>query len=98
MEIDNECDRLLDLIADFKTDVGIKEEQLEQLLDHNKEMVEIAEVLEQAAHSKKEDIAALKHKVEEANKTVSDTQRDLTKTLQDLHMTKNKLGKYSKLE
>ena len=39
------ADTIMNLIDDFKTDVSIKEQQLEQLLDHNKEMVDIAEVL-----------------------------------------------------
>ena len=58
------ADNLMDMIDDFKTDVDIKEQQLEQLLDHNKEMVEIAEVLGHAAISNKEDIAGLRHKLE----------------------------------
>ena len=58
------ADNLMDMIDDFKTDVDIKEQQLEQLLDHNKEMVEIAEVLGHAAVSKKEDMAGLRQKLE----------------------------------
>ena len=38
------ADTIMNLIDDFKADVSIKEQQLEQLLDHNKEMVDIAEV------------------------------------------------------
>ena len=84
-------DKLLDLIDEFKTDVGLKEEQLDQLLDHNKEMVEIAEVLEQAAHSKREDISSLKDKIEVTNKTVDSTQKDLSATLQELQKIKIRL-------
>ena len=58
------ADNLMDMIDDFKTDVDIKEQQLEQLLDHNKEMVEIAEMLGHAAVSKKEDMAGLRQKLE----------------------------------
>ena len=58
------ADNLMDMIDDFKTDVDIKEQQLEQLLDHTKEMVEIAEVLGHAAVSKKEDMAGLRQKLE----------------------------------
>ena len=58
------ADNLMDMIDDFKTDVDIKEQQLEQLLDHNKEMVEIAEVLGHAAVSNKEDMAGLRQKLE----------------------------------
>ena len=58
------ADTIMNLIDDFKTDVSIKEQQLEQLLDHNKEMVEIAEVLGHAAVSNKEDMAGLRQKLE----------------------------------
>ena len=69
---------LVTFISDFKTDVNLKEQQLEELLSHNKEMVEIAEVLEQAAAQKKDDIANYKMKLTASNKEIDSTITQLT--------------------
>ena len=79
------------LISDFKTDIGLKEQQLEELLSQNKEMVDIAEVLEQAAEQKKEDLSSLKQKLASTNTAMNSTQRELSQTLHELQQTKNKL-------
>ena len=79
------------LISDFKTDIGLKEQQLEELLLQNNEMVEIAEVLEQAAVQKKEDLATLKQKLASTSTAVHSTQRELSQTLHELQQTKSKL-------
>ena len=79
------------LINEFKTDIGLKEQQLEELLAQNNEMVEIAEVLEQAAVQKKEDLTQLKQKLAATNTAMNSTQRELSTNLQDLQLTKNKL-------
>ena len=79
------------LINEFKVDIGLKEQQLEELLAQNGEMVEIAEVLEQAAVQKKEDLALLKQKLSTSNTSMSTTQRELAQTLTELQLTKSKL-------
>ena len=82
---------LLDLITDFKTDVNLKEQQLEELLSHNKEMVEIAEVLEEAAVQKKEDIANYKTMLAASNRGIHATQKEMSKLLADCQQTKTLL-------
>ena len=79
---------LVDLINDFKTDVDLKEQQLEELLSHNKDMVEIAEVLEQAAAQKKEDIANYKLKLSASNKGIHSAQAEMSKLLAEFEQTK----------
>ena len=64
---------------------------MEELLGQNKEMVEIADVLEQAAIQKKEDLSLMKQKVASANTSMGSTQRELSQTLQELQQTINKL-------
>ena len=51
-----------------------------------------SKVLEQAAHSKPEDLASMKQRLEAASRNVSSTHRDLGKTLQELQQTKGKLS------
>ena len=85
------ADNLMNLIGDFKTDVDIKEQQLEQLLDHNKEMVEIAEVLGQAALTKKEDMAGLRQKLEMSLETINTSRGELASTLAELQHTRARL-------
>ena len=85
------ADSILDMISDFKTDVGIKEQQLEELLDHNKQMMEISEVLEHAANMKKDDIAKLKQTIDNSTKTIASGQKDFLKCSQELQLTQNKL-------
>ena len=79
---------LVDLIDDFKTDVDLKEQQLEELLSHNKDMVEIAEVLEQAAAQKKDDIANYKLKLSASNKGFHSAQTEMSKLLAEFEQTK----------
>lgn len=82
---------LVTFITDFKTDVNLKEQQLEELLSHNKEMVEIAEVLEQAAAQKKDDIANYKMKLTASNKEIDSTKKEMCKLLTDCQQTKTSL-------
>ena len=82
---------LVHLINDFKTDVDLKEQQLEELLSHNKDMVEIAEVLEQAAVQKKDDIANYKLKLSVSNKGIHSAQTEMSKLLAELEQTKTVL-------
>ena len=82
---------LVHLIDDFKTDVDLKEQQLEELLSHNKDMVEIAEVLEQAAVQKKDDIANYKLKLSVSNKGIHSAQTEMSKLLAELEQTKTVL-------
>ena len=79
---------LVDLIDDFMTDVDLKKQQLEELLSHNKDMVEIAEVLEQAAAQKKEDIANYKLKLSASNKGIHSAQTEMSKLLAEFEQTK----------
>ena len=79
---------LVHLINDFKTDVDLKEQQLEELLSHNKDMVEIAEVLEQAALQKKDDIANYKLKLSASNKGIHSAQAEMSKLLAEFEQTK----------
>ena len=79
---------LVHLINDFKTDVDLKEQQLEELLSHNKDMVEIAEVLEQAALQKKDDIANYKLKLSASNKGIHSAQAEMSKLLAECEQTK----------
>ena len=79
---------LLHLINDFKTDANLKEQQLEELLGHNKDMVEIAEVLEQAAVQKKDDIANYKLRLSASNKGLHSAQAEMSKLLAEFEQTK----------
>ena len=79
---------LVDLIDDFMTDVDLKKQQLEELLSHNKDMVEIAEVLEQAAAQKKEDIANYKLKLSASNNGIHSAQTEMSKLLAEFEQTK----------
>lgn len=85
------ADNLMNMIDDFKTDVDIKEQQLEQLLDHNKEMVEIAEVLGHAALTKKEDMAGLRQRLEASTETVNNTRGELARMMTELQHTRARL-------
>ena len=51
-----------------------------------------SKVLEQAAHSKREDLASMKQRLEAASRNVTSTHKDLGKTLQELQHTKGKLS------
>ena len=82
---------LVTFITDFKTDVNLKEQQLEELLNHNKEMVEIGDVLEQAASEKKEAVAEYKSKLAASHKEFAETQREMSKLAADCQQTKSLL-------
>ena len=74
-----ELDAFLD---DFDTDLGLKEEQLEEYLAQTKEMVDIVEVLEQAAVQKKEDLDLVKEKLQVANTNTNSTNWEMSQLCQ----------------
>ena len=79
---------LLALINDFKTDVNLKEQQLEELFNHNKEMVEIGDVLEQAASEKNDAIRDYAGKLAACHREITETQKEMSKLAADCQQTK----------